>query len=841
MAEYKILRILIEINSVGAPPDNDHQEDKRPWKATFTIPEIPERSSWNRTRDLIRKKIGSHYYPVVEPGEEGLSDSGERHHALCTGTSAEDLEELYDRITMRSPVKADKDVSTFGKYLYYTLIGDVIWEEICTIARDEAADVLELCIALEQKELNLHRINWEMIHGPEDFLAAKLPKAPREVAITRLVQGADHEPKILSAVPRCLFVIGTSLTDWRIRPGAEYLGLLRQLERSGRAIHSKVLRGRNGQGATPEDIKQAMIGFGPELVHFICHGEFDDKGNVHLELAAEQDEQETRRLCNTDEIFQYLNEGENPPAIVVLSACNSGKSGAIDLLAPDAPENDEGDRPEVEMRGAHETAPMAARLVSKGIPVVIGMAGRVADSACRHFTRRFGDTMVKGDPLVKATADGRRAAFAYDDQSAEESVDWAFPAVFVSAKVDANFRPAPATSAASIPPVETWVHQFHLKRGKEPVLCGRHKFFDAYYDLFENDKPAVLGAYIVPPEEPNLSQHEKHRFGKTRIIRELTVQAIRDGHIPVVVSSDSRNWAAPNTLAELLNELFKALNAARRIFDIASTTWQIKALQDILKNRNTDLHPDVEEIYQEENETVNARVIREALSIDMTYLVEKAHDEPISDNGNEPSEQALARYDFFKETQGSAILFLDDVDKYDEQFLTDWLGGDVLGKGGLRRNEIALLEDNEHWDPARTILPVLMTITTSGAPNIIIKSIKERGQSLGWMRLEQLKPFSKTNGADLLAYEHVLLNPWDMQGELRRNVSNRFFNLNHKTDRQNWETWCEYIREEFGGHPYYFETKECYRTVEIALKMKFLEEADDERRLEEYMKKDADQ
>lgn len=789
MSETKIVRILIEIKLA-----NDQT-----WEATFSVPELPIHAAWQRTRTLVKKEIGDHNFPVVDTAESGLPDA-EPHYALCTGGDPTTLEEMYDRIILRSPIPANNDVSTFGKYLFNTLIGRDIWQAISELAEEEAPDVLELALAWEATELDLHRLNWEMMHGPDGFLAAKLPTPPREVAITRVVRGADWPPQVIGAIPRCLFVIGTALTDTRIRPGAEYLGLLRQIERAGRAIHSRVLRGAKGQGASPSDVSQAMADFAPEIVQFICHGEFDEWDNAHLELAADPGEEESGKMRDSEQLSQYLRAGKKSPTILVLSACNTGQSSG-----------------EVEMRGAHETAPMASQLVNKGIPVVIGMAGRVADSACRHFTRRFGEAIVKGEPLVKATAEGRRAAFAYDDQSPEETVDWAFPAVFLSAKVLANYIPAPSPAAEKIPPTEGWVASYHKKRGAEPAFCGRHELFDAYYDLFDVAKPSVLGAY-VGQLEPDKG------FGKTRLLRELTVQAIRDGHIPVVVSSDSQNCEPPETVDALLTELLKALNKARHTYGIDKgidkPTWQVSALRDLLQGKDAEINDDVEEAYEEAGDQVTAQVIKVALEKDMTYLIRAAH----------------AKYKFLRDEQGSAILFLDDVHKYDERFLNDWLGGDVLGRGGLRRDHALRRDEGERCDPAQTVLPVVMTFSTHGAPNTILKTIKERGQSLGWLRLEQLGPFPRTQDVDLMAYEQVLLNPFDERGVLRPNVSNKAYALNHKADPEDREFWCnEIIREDYRGLPSYFTDKKFYKTVEIACRYHFLVEADDERKLREYM------
>jgi|GEM_PF-1460329 len=818
MSETKILRILVEVESSTGET----------WRVAFSAPEMPAHSGWRPTRPMTKLGLGRHSFPGLAPdGEEAdLPDPGEAHYDLCIDRSPSALGELYDRITGRAPVSKNKDVSVFGRYLFDTLIGGRIWDQIVKLAEREAAEFVELALAWRSDEHDLNRINWEMMHGPRDFLAAKHPTCPREVTITRVVKDAAWDARTVGPVPRSLFVIGTSLTDMRIRPGAEYLGLLRQIERSGRAIHSRILRGQNGQGAAPSDVKRAMVEFKPEIVHFICHGEFGERGRASLELASEPDEQEKSKLYDAEQIFQFLSEGKSLPAIVVLSACHTGHAHGVNLLTGEA--DGQGNETEVAIPGSHETAPMAAGLVSRGIPVVVAMAGRVADSACRHFTRRFGEAVVRGELLVKATAEGRRAAFAYDDQSPEESVDWAFPAVFASTKVPSDYTPAPPAQAGEIAPVEKWVASYHKKRGNEPALCGRHEFFDAYYDLFSHDehKPSVLGAYVDPSSRVDTgahasSEHEEDRgFGKRRLLRELTVQAVRDGHIPVVVSSDSENWEPPKTVADLLAELFKALNETRRIYGLDKTTWQISALIDLSEGRDAKLDDNVQEIYEEERKTVNARVIREALAADMTHLIETAH----------------AKHAFLREAPGSAILFLGEVHKYDVGFLEKWFSREVLGKGGLRRDE-ALSGENEPWDPSGTILPVVMTFSTAGAANIILTTLKERGESLDWIRFKPLLPFPAKDDVDLMAYEHVLLNPFDTRGELRRDVSNRAFALNRKAEPDDWSSWCNWIREDYGGLPKYFVTRSCYKFVEIACKSQFLVEADDERKLKEYMEK----
>jgi hypothetical protein len=535
-------------------------------------------------------------------------------------------------------------------------------------------------------------------------------------------------------------------------------------------------------------------------------------------------------------MFTYLNEGEHRPAIVLLSACNTGQAGAVqNLLQLDvagllggagqnagAPDGDASDLGDGGMRGAHETAPMAAGLVALGIPVVIGMAGRVADSACRHFTRRFGEALVRGEPLVKATAEGRRAAFAYDDQSPENSVDWAFPAVFLSPAVPSHYAPTPPAGATT--DVENWVSIYNEKKDAEPAFCGRHEFFDAYYDLFDPARPAVLGAYVAAPTPPSAASMKSNdsgsdrQYGKSRLLRELTKLAIRDGHIPVVVSANSATEDEPMSVRELLAALFKALNKTRETYGLAPTAWQVSALIKIANGTPAPLLPSVEEAFIGDLETIKGNTIREALACDMTYLLRGAHDQ----------------HQFVRDARGTAILFLDNVHKYPLEFVETWFDGTVLGGGGLRR-ATAVRRDGT-WDPAGTILPVVMTFSTGGAPGIILKSVTERDKTLGWIRLERLWPFSSTDDVDLIAYQNVLLHPFDQKGVMRPNISNRPFTLNYKSDRGHWTHWVQELRVDFCGLPDYLGTPAYYRMVSYMERDKVVVSADDERRLTEYMK-----
>ncbi|MGH2538880.1 MAG: CHAT domain-containing protein, partial [Candidatus Promineifilaceae bacterium] len=727
---------------------------------------------------------GPHRFPRPDPaGAADLPAAGEPHFELCCGSDAGPIVERYTRIVQRQPRGAEKDVSLFGRYLFDSLIGPAIWADILALAAGQAADVLELALAWPFDENDLHRLNWELLHDGRGFLAARRPDAPREVAVTRLVSGSAGVPEVMAPVPRCLFAIGADLTDSRIRPGAEYLGLLRQIERDGRTVHTRLLR-----RATPTAIERLVASFQPHLVHFICHGEFDGRGGAKLELAPDENDAGGERLRDVEALFTYLSAGPRLPSLVVLSACNTGQASQA-----------------VEMAGGHVTAPLAAALVNKGIPVVVGMAGRVADSACRHFTRRFGEAIVRGEPLVAAAAQGRRAAFAYD-QSPEESVDWAFPALFLAESVPAGYTPSLARQDPGAPPVETWVNNFNIKR--PPAFYGRIEFYEAYYRLFEPNQPSVIAAFV----ERNQPGH-----GKSRLLQELIAQAVRDGHLPVaLIHPDNPNLPYPENLEGLRKALIDALNQTAAIYGLGGQVWQLYHLAagpaGAVEGANPELSPEVRLELLNNQGRLSGRALALALRADLGRLLA----------------QARAAHPFIAASAGRALLFLDDVHLFGPEFLQDWFGGRALGSYGLGQDEAGLT-------------PAVMSLSLTGPAAQIVQPTREFAIATPWLALLPLRPFPREDDQDLMACERVLLNPFDAQGRLKPGVSNLPFALNYglkRDDEASWNNWSEGFRDVLGGMPINFVSQAFYGLVKLALAGRFVLPADDEIRLQKYMQAD---
>src|SRR5262245_43994472 len=141
------------------------------------------------------------------------------------------LHSLHQSIVTRHP--GANGMERFGRYLFDTLLGDKLWEGIKAAAGKQP---VELALSWRTKDAAMNRLPWEMMYAGKDFLAAE-----SKVAITRRVIGVNWPVPAIESPPRVLFVAGSSLNNAAIRAGAEYLGLLRDLEWKGLSLKTHLL------------------------------------------------------------------------------------------------------------------------------------------------------------------------------------------------------------------------------------------------------------------------------------------------------------------------------------------------------------------------------------------------------------------------------------------------------------------------------------------------------------------------------------------------------------------------------------------------------------------------
>jgi CHAT domain len=614
---------------------------------------------------------------------------------FCLNTAAPALRKARDQIIDRD-VECGQ-VRAFGGYLFLALIGAQRWDWIRQTAAGAGARCIELALTWDDHDGNLNRLNWEMMHDGQAFLAGGLPGVA--VAITRRVlgtRGEQWQPRSFDFPPKILFVVGSALNDPSIRPGAEFLGLLRELEDSGRRVRARVL-----ERTQPRELERAVEEFRPDVVHFICHGDWDgQRQRGYLKLAPDETSLDGYR--DADQIYDAIAPGYIPPPIVLLSACRTGSAhngGSVML------------------QGAHELAPLATELVRRGVPVVLGMAGRVSDQACRLFTRRFGSALVQGGSLVAATAEARRATVT-QGSSAEDSVDWAFPTLFMAEQLDPGYSPVPPGSVLQETKQEAWITSYNLSTN--PVFCGRNEFFKAYYGFFGPNPKRVLAIKATADAG----------VGKTRLLKELGKQMLRDGHVPVMLTSDSQKWTPPTSLQALARSMDRAIKRTRRHLGFESATdSQLTLLMNWITDPDSSQPPAVPDLdyWLGDSGEMTSLALRLTLQLDLSQLMKDAR-------ANE----------FIRQSNGQAMVLLDSAEQYGP-LQDELLSGDLLDGWGL----------GNEAEP----VPVVLAFAGTQPAGVEVMSVVEKVRQT-WFNPLPLAPFDHGSEEDLLAYCWIALNPF---------------------------------------------------------------------------------
>jgi hypothetical protein len=467
-----------------------------------------------------------------------------------------------------------------------------------------------------------------------------------------------------------------------------------------------------------------------------------------------------------------LHSGGSPPTIVVLSAC----------LTAGTP----GDKRHI-LAAGYQTAPMAATLVDGGIPIVLGMAGRVADITCRVFARKFGEAIIKGESLVRATAEARQMGAFAGGRDPMTTADWSFPAIFMAQAVPTDYTPVERGPTDDLwRTIEGWITAYNLPR--TPVFCGREEFLQKFHRLFETpgltnedrsddqERRRTLLAFVDTPEPG---------YGRTRLLQELASHAFRSGHLPVLLTFDTED--CPKDVGQLAREFDRAIEKVREVLDLGdSLTSQLFLLTTSPDAR--ELNQSIaRELVRSQGE-LNARVVRLAVASDLGTLLADAR----------------KKYSVFAE--GQVVVLLDDIDEYGPLVpLLFKQSGGILDASGL--------------SSSKNPVPVVATCSLGrDASDKLLRPIAEHRERPAWLETGWLAPFSE-NGEDLLAYELVLLNPepgevgWAFNDDVADNV------------RTAWE---ETYRSKIRGIPRMLNSGEFWIIADLGQHVGFTIKATDE-------------
>ena len=376
------------------------------------------------------------------------------------------------------------DVAAYGHWLFSCLL-EPVWTRITSSPAVRARGGVELALRWPADSC-LHRLVWEAMHDGARPLAASQDLL---VAVTRLVpvQGRDA-PAPIAGIPRALFATGSPLTDETIRPGAMIMGLVRQLDADGACVS------RVEQHVSLHELAEECRAFAPDVVTLIAHGDLADGIGVIKLKSRSASEPEG---YGAEELANALISPGHIPAAVLLAVCQS----AVSVRA----------------------APLAARLVELGVPVVSAVAGDISEQACRLYTRNLVKALVGGACVVEAAADGRRAAIVETGVAADR-LDWAMPALFAADNTPPGLRVVDPSRADSL---ETVAKELELRR--RPLYIEPPEVMAYVKRLFAQDQRQRLGLVGFGSDD-SISG-----LGGTRLLREIGLHLLRSGHIPVML------------------------------------------------------------------------------------------------------------------------------------------------------------------------------------------------------------------------------------------------------------------------------------------------------------------
>lgn len=612
------------------------------------------------------------------------------------GRAGDELKNLTGRVAALGTKRLlPGDLAGYGQLLFASVLAPV-WEGVITDA-SAARGLIEVALHLPASpsaaDPQLQSVPWELLHDGTNFLVTD---SKIDVAITRRVPSAAITPQQIVSPARVLFAIGAELTDPAIRAGAEFMGLMRELERTGSRIASCIV-----EKASAGRLEEAVRRFKPDVVHFIAHGSKDSNGIPALLMRPEEDAANApAQRVTADRLYACIGAAGQTPPIVVLAACDTGGTAVSSAFG----------------------MPLAEDLVRRGVPVAVAMAGSVADQACRLFTRTFGTVLASGGSLLEAAATARLAAYRRGSGPPASTIDWALPSVFLSGLIQHDYQPV---AVATVPSVSKRIQGYAFDG--RPVFCGRGSFFPHYDALMSADPLNVLAIY---------SRNDTPGLGKSRILREFGIRALVDGHVPCVVGLDGKK--RPTNSRLFATELLNSIRQARRLFQLATPAVN-PALLGLLCH--PAVPPHLGGLSWNDWNIAESRLLAEAAE-DAQALDRDWLNNAIAADLATLIADARAGQDPRVGPASKVLVLLDTIEQWGDT--VELLTSGILSQHGLGNEDESV--------------PVVMAFRTGvNSHDGHFEELIRSAQDNSWLKAAELKPLGAGNEEDL-AYRWVLLN-----------------------------------------------------------------------------------
>lgn len=275
------------------------------------------------------------------------------------------------------------DIRAFGSVLHRALFDGGVWRWV-KARLDELGPGERLRLLLDfpfAAQRHLAAIPWEYLYAPESAEAEGFFLATDErLVLSRHVRAGVPPP--LPPEPRArLLLVVSQPRDQQDVVAAPVVEAVREL--AGRLpITVTELGVQDPAGATPDAVLDALRRSRPHLVHFVGHGEYDERDATGRIALVGLDG--NAKWVAAEDIGQLFRRAAATPRVVLLHSC---EGGAVD--------------DQVSFAGA---APQLAR---DGVPCVVAMQFAVTPQSATAFAQAFYDALAEGLAVDAAAQRGR--------------------------------------------------------------------------------------------------------------------------------------------------------------------------------------------------------------------------------------------------------------------------------------------------------------------------------------------------------------------------------------------------------------------------------------------------
>jgi hypothetical protein len=324
--------------------------------------------------------IGEDLSVIARSGDEERSPDGE----IRLGGIDGDVIRVFQRwLLERRTGWQQADIRAFGSLLHRALLDGAVWHWV-KARIDDLGPGERLRLQLDfpfAAQGQLAAIPWEYLYAPDSAQAEGFFLATDErLVLSRHVQAGPVRPLRPEAEARLLLIVSQP-RDQQDVVAAPVVEAIRDLA-GRRPITVTELGVEDPAGATPDAVLAALERTRPHLVHFVGHGEYDERGATGRIALVGLDR--NARWVAAENVSQLFRRARAVPRVVLLHSC---EGGAVDG--------------QVSFAG---TAPQLAR---DGVPCVVAMQFTVTPSSATAFAQAFYDALAEGLAVDAAAQRGR--------------------------------------------------------------------------------------------------------------------------------------------------------------------------------------------------------------------------------------------------------------------------------------------------------------------------------------------------------------------------------------------------------------------------------------------------